>query len=594
MVQKVAPVLPALDDAFSLAKLPTLPVSATDLSSNQPKKSKHPEWPPLPVRADGTRGHSIEDKSLSIIGFPRASTAIPREHRQTSRQGSIQSLQSTGQTTSSGSTASVAPIRKGSMEFLEDENQRLREELARAQCGNMERLRRPMAAIAGGGFRATGSQRAPSCNCEVLRVKLARLQAELREARSLARGSSLFSEGTASETAGGSRPSTSSPSTPVVSEVACRVPHFLSWPVLRLDQEVQTSPFSPRGPAAHVHTPEHAQVWASRLVAATIETASQTVDSSSRDVAVEAQISAVDAAVQAEAEQLTSSEMGSQTLVRAIADSSTQTVARHKACSSTASQATTVSAEANAQTERCSTSDCATQAGRSLLLAITCASSQTDLVGSAIAKSPSTNESSAQTTCASSARSMSVQTVPCSMVSAATQVVSVACMEKGIQVEDTTQAQKVSKLEATLQSSSKEAEKLRTQLLEQTTQLQRSQDDCQALKQLTQSNAFGQMNITILCPKAECTVNGLKLEMDSWDVQKLRREFEDEVLPRFMKVFVVESSADSLSDTRPEAIQRTMEEFASTFRERLAVMLTAPNASAAVTAAQARSAAKAA
>jgi len=103
-------------------------------------------------------------------------------------------------------------------------------------------------------------------------------------------------------------------------------------------------------------------------------------------------------------------------------------------------------------------------------------------------------------------------------------------------------------------------------------------------QQVAQSNIFGQMNITILCPRAECTVNGSHVEMDSWNPTRLREEFEREVLPRFTRVFVEERRAENSAkqeSRRPEAVERTMQEFAEVFRERLAVMLSAPNAAAA-------------
>merc|ERR1719414_257899 len=89
------------------------------------------------------------------------------------------------------------------------------------------------------------------------------------------------------------------------------------------------------------------------------------------------------------------------------------------------------------------------------------------------------------------------------------------------------------------------------------------------------------MNITILCPRAECNVRGEHLEIDSWNPELLREEFEKEVLPRFVRIFVQESEAGQAAVARPEAVDRTMQEFADVFRERLTAMLSAPNAAAA-------------
>merc|ERR1719174_1861169 len=107
---------------------------------------------------------------------------------------------------------------------------------------------------------------------------------------------------------------------------------------------------------------------------------------------------------------------------------------------------------------------------------------------------------------------------------------------------------------------------------------------------MVQAKAFGQMNVTILCPRAECTVSGERVEMDSWNPKRLRDEFEREVLPRFTRVFVEEaekSSGSKAPKARSEAVDKAMQDFAETFRERLSAMLSAPNAAAAVQAAAA-------
>merc|ERR1712190_681719 len=124
-----------------------------------------------------------------------------------------------------------------------------------------------------------------------------------------------------------------------------------------------------------------------------------------------------------------------------------------------------------------------------------------------------------------------------------------------------------------------------------TTRLKTVQEDAEIWRQASLKNSLGQMNITILCPRAECTVNGERIEMDSWNPLKLQQEFEREVLPRFANVFVEDSSSDAASKARgkPSAVERTMQEFAEIFRERLAAMLSAPNAAAAVAAASTRS-----
>lgn len=102
------------------------------------------------------------------------------------------------------------------------------------------------------------------------------------------------------------------------------------------------------------------------------------------------------------------------------------------------------------------------------------------------------------------------------------------------------------------------------------------------------SRALGQLQVTILCPRAECTVNGDHLSMDSWDPAKLRADFEEQVLPRFARVFVEEEAETFSHDSkggfknaekkRPEAVKQCMQEFAAAFRQRLSAMLTAPSA----------------
>ncbi|CAJ1443783.1 unnamed protein product [Effrenium voratum] len=115
----------------------------------EPCLEEKPKWPPL--------GHRGERKGLSVVGFHRAA-AVSRTF---SSDGRLHR-----------SNSSVTAVSGCERTVLEDENKRLREELAKYQTEALERHRRPMAAIAGGGFRAAASQR--SCMCEVLKAKLAR------------------------------------------------------------------------------------------------------------------------------------------------------------------------------------------------------------------------------------------------------------------------------------------------------------------------------------------------------------------------------------------------------------------------------------
>eukprot|EP00929_Paragymnodinium_shiwhaense_P033748 TRINITY_DN18479_c0_g1_i3.p1 TRINITY_DN18479_c0_g1~~TRINITY_DN18479_c0_g1_i3.p1 ORF type:complete len:519 (-),score=157.52 TRINITY_DN18479_c0_g1_i3:482-2038(-) len=143
---------------------------------------------------------------------------------------------------------------------------------------------------------------------------------------------------------------------------------------------------------------------------------------------------------------------------------------------------------------------------------------------------------------------------------------------------------------------------LRKKSAELETQMKDRLEQLELWRDTAQKQMLGQMNVTILCPRAECTVNGDHLQMDSWDPAKLRAEFERDVLPRFARVFVEEeprgsgaaaaaSRKPSKASTgapgkRPEVVERAMKEFADVFRDRLAAMLSAPTAAQAVHAAR--------
>jgi len=116
------------------------------------------------------------------------------------------------------------------------------------------------------------------------------------------------------------------------------------------------------------------------------------------------------------------------------------------------------------------------------------------------------------------------------------------------------------------------------------------QQDAEVWRQVSLKNTLGQMNITILCPRAECAVNGAKIEMDSWNPAKLKAEFERDVLPRFARVFIEDSGGGAAGNahSRSEAVERAMQEFVEVFRERLSSLLSAPNGAAAFAAAQTR------
>jgi len=186
-------------------------------------------------------------------------------------------------------------------------------------------------------------------------------------------------------------------------------------------------------------------------------------------------------------------------------------------------------------------------------------------------------------------KSATSQTQAAERTNMATQVILPQMVHMSVQAKDEVAASQAAAREGQLKElqsrlqASQAAEVETTRLIAESTQLSeelgRCKDQSQAWMQMAQTKALGQMNITILCPRAECTVNGQRVEMDSWNPDKIRAEFEEQVLPRFSKIFVDEGAA-AAGQAKPEAVQATMQEFASVFRERLAAMLSAPNAAA--------------
>lgn len=176
------------------------------------------------------------------------------------------------------------------------------------------------------------------------------------------------------------------------------------------------------------------------------------------------------------------------------------------------------------------------------------------------------SECSVQATVASACSSVQVSAARSSV---ATQVER-KVRDESIQVEDSTAAEVVQRLKDLEASTASEAA-VRAKELE-------------AWQEMATSKAMNRLNVTILCPRAECTVNGSKVEMDSWNSARLREDFEVQVLPRFMRIIMGEGEATSPT----ELVQSMMEELGSIFRERLAALLSAPNAAAAMAAARGR------
>jgi len=485
---------------------------------------------------------------------------------------------------------------------IKAENRHLREELSRLQNNALDSLhRRPMAAIAGGGFRGPSSiQTKSACMCDSLKSKLTKIRQELREAREET-GRILLDQG--------------------------------AFPSEVRDCEAQTSPKAV--PGAMYEPPRTAPCTlgdAVRLLAADhalnhrIDALTQT-DST---VTAEASSQAVSSVCHAEIETQTATAQGEELGVQAgsgISEPShaeTQTAALPILLDSAAQpdpiDATEVAIQAGGPPVMCISSTAQTEEASALSAGV---EAEVQCVAEAAAIAVQTESSvavdqacQANIPCAAeeiniimcSAASQTlpptrcvaaVQTVRPKPVSVATQAAPAAGVDRGSQAEDGSLEAAMKKVTA----GETRIEELEAQLVQLTQENEalavdkrKAQEDAKAFQQMAQTKAFGQMNVTILCPRAECTVSGERIEMDSWNPQRLREEFEREVLPRFTKVFVEETQSGTApkgGKARSEAVDRAMQEFAETFRERLSAMLSAPNAAAAVQAAAAAKGAQA-
>lgn len=478
---------------------------------------------------------------------------------------------------------------------IKAENRHLREELSRLQNTALDSLhRRPMAAIAGGGFRGPSSVVTKSaCMCDSLKSKLTKIRQELREAREET-GRILLDQG--------------------------------AFPSEVRDCEAQTSPKAV--PGAMYEPP--------RTAPCSLEDAVRSMDAlnhrtdaltqTDSTVTAEASSQAVSSVCHAEIETQTANAQGEDLGVQAgsgISEPShaeTQTVALPiPILSDSAAQpdpidATEVAIQAGGPPVMCISSTAQTEEASAL-----CAGVEVEVQcvaeAAAIAvqtESPVAVDHACQANipcaaeeiniimCSAASQTLpptrcvaAVQTVKPKPVSVATQAAPAAGVDRGSQAEDgsleaamkrvTAGEVRIEELEAQLVQLTQENEALAVDK-------RKAQEDAKAFQQMAQTKAFGQMNVTILCPRAECTVSGERIEMDSWNPQRLREEFEREVLPRFTKVFVEETQSGTApkgGKARSEAVDRAMQEFAETFRERLSAMLSAPNAAAAVQAAAA-------
>lgn len=439
-----------------------------------------------------------------------------------------------------------------------------------------------MAAIAGGGFRGSTSQQKNCCNCDALRQKLSRCRVELRE---LQRRSSIGSSCD-------SRPLSGSDLAPTV------IGFDVFPPPPLVDAEVQFSP---------PHTPSRApspklQPWCVPVSPPARSTSEVEVQTS--PVETPALVS-VEVQVDSPAAQMRSAEVQAGTRPPVMGEAAVQATAAQVVLVESSAQAVASSTDSEAQAVSAS-SDAVAQADfqAEQMVSVVEASAQTNSapvatvaatqttaapcgieegVQADLAVAVATTRELCVQTDGAKVAGMAVQTMPPKVSSVATQAAPGKAVHQAVQAHDDSDVKEKALREEQLRT----LEARCMDLAKESADSQKTKEDLQAWQQMAQSKALGQMNITILCPRAECTVNGTRIEVDSWNPAKLRSEFEEQVLPRFTKVFV-EETGENGAQAKPDAVKRTMEEFAITFRERLSAMLSAPNANAAVTAAAAR------
>lgn len=487
-----------------------------------------------------------------------------------------------------------------SLQLLEDENRVLREELSRLQNESLGSLhRRPMAAIAGGGFRGPSSNTVTkSCMCDALKVKLARIRAELREARGEHKLLGALPDVRDEEA------QTSPKLQAAEKDAPFWQPPQTAPALLNASQQALAASVRRRGAAADAAmqtdgaatTEASSQagsgtpgcdVEAQTLVeqadfgsqagcgsSAYVHIETQTAAPPQRlEVASQAIADASEACVQAGQSPFAAADAGSQT--HAEVQDTLPRSAAEVAVQAGSFAPDSASPEVATQTERTASKDASCEA--------------------AIREPPmQRNSCSAASQTIAHARSVAaVQTAKQPRASTAAQATPPAGIDRSCQVEDTESRRRETDLEARAKELEAEVARLIGENERLKVSSQEMLEKAEAFQHAAQTKAFGQMNVTILCPRAECTVSGERVEMDSWNPQRLREEFEREVLPRFTRVFVEDAPANGSrtsqngQKSRSEAVDRAMQEFAETFRERLSAMLSAPNAAAAVQAAAA-------
>mmetsp|Transcript_103122 Transcript_103122/g.181731 ORF Transcript_103122/g.181731 Transcript_103122/m.181731 type:complete len:622 (+) Transcript_103122:240-2105(+) len=480
---------------------------------------------------------------------------------------------------------------------LEAENRALREELATYKSEAIGSLhRRPMAAIAGGGFRGPGGGVQKQCMCDSLRSKLAKIRAELREARCESRAQQghhnhihVCRDAEAQTTPGSVSDAISAAAeatrAAVLASSRSTSPPPRRGGRLMVDAEMQAEPKQTatvssqanfRAPRRHAEVqagmpPVHRSatgVQAGRSVAAPwlppADSATQTAPPPrAADASAQAVACGAEMAVQASCQT-------------PLTDTDTQTDVSSADAAAQVGAPASLAAAAASQTDAPHHSEASTQwedprrTSRKTRQMNSCAvACQTSITRTAVA----------------------VQTPKPARSAVGSQATPPPGVDQGTQAQDEEAKLREAKRDSQLRALEERVLALTSENSQLQEELDTMTEKAEAFQRMAQTRAFGQLNVTILCPRAECTVSGERVEMDSWNPARLREEFEREVLPRFTKVFVDEASGTTGQKTnraRSEAVDRAMQEFAETFRERLSAMLSAPNAAAAVQAAAAK------
>lgn len=431
--------------------------------------------------------------------------------------------------------ASTAPVLgKGS---LEEENQWLREELARIKSevvGSMNR--RSMAMVAGGGFRGRQDTSNRICtDCDQLREKLARCQNALEQAREKEKRQAALIESQAEELA---------------------------------EAREQVAFHAARAEACAAYKPDMCST-ASQTVSEVrpLKPPLRSMASQTAPVACQS----CEAEVQVDPPQCTTVTVGSQTLATPLVDAVTQ---YQQDVRELAVQTTVDSANNAVQTEDFP-AEVAEVAMQTEATSFRVIETQTDEVESQEAESCEEETQVAEA---------EVQTEPLKEPRKATASKGIQAVprprtpvERGQQTEPMEDLEKeklrlkVDASEIMIDNLGLENGELKASERALQDELRSSQQQVATWQKAAQSKVFGHLNVLVVSPKAECTVRGESLDMTSWDTSRIQSLIEEEVIPRFTRVFAYEG------EEQPPEVKNTidgaMKEFAATFRMKLSEML---------------------